>query len=224
MSSVTINERVSDEGAIESLETEIEGLLSGLDVDYEVEGRGPVKVSLEGADREAAANYLSMELNVVPESIEPGKRFRGRLVEPGSVGFGIFVDLGRVEALLPLWSLRELEDAPLKRIARKYGLVNGLPVEVEVLDSGEDPEVALTDEELRRLEERRRSGAVIAIGCTRSRFKRALGLAGSSRWVERVERLGLSEQCAIPSPSTEPVGLISKVGKHLPGVRLYAVQ
>lgn len=220
---IRVNERLPDEAARQSMTDRVADLLSDLDVEFELSEDDPPTIRIEGRDGEAAATYLRRELPAAPETLEAGDRLKAYLEDPGDVGFGVFVDLGVEEALLPLHALRELGDGSAREIADDYGLVDGLPVEVEVVETGEETEVSLTAEEVERLRERRETGAVLAIGCTRSRVKRALRLTGSGGDVAGVEKLGTSEQVVLTRRGTDPPGLIAKMGKHLPGCALHSV-
>lgn len=206
-----INERVSDSGARRSLEDTVRELLSGLDVSFTLGSGSFPALELEGLDEEAAANFLEREMDTVPGAIEEGQHLRGRIRNSGGRG-GVEMDLGGRRASL------SGEDR-----YGELGLVDGLPVEVEVITANGETAVALTGEEVERLRERKRRGAVVAVGCTRSRLKRAIRSTGSDRDVEWVERLGLSEQVAVCRSGTSPPGLISRLGSYLPGVKLHAV-
>lgn len=223
MKSATLNETVSDEGARRSLESQLNELLSTLDVTYRLTLDTYPRIELRGEDEEAAHSYLSSQLETVPDELEKGIRFTGRLVDPGDVGFGIFAAIGNRDILIPLWALRALGDGSVNEIADQYGLVDGLPVQLTIEETGDKPEAIFTESEIRLLTERRKAGALIAIGCTRSRFKRALKHSGASQHVEKVEKLGLSEHVAITDDETDPAGLIPKVGPYLAGVTLHPV-
>lgn len=223
MKSVLINETVPDDGAKRSLEGRLQELLSGLDVEHHVRLDGYPKVTLDGPDAEAAANYLATELDTVPRELREGDVVKARLVDPGDVGFGIFARVGWDDALIPLHALRDLGDGSVRDIANRYALVDGLPVQIRVTETGDDLEAELADQEKTSLRNRRDVGAVVAIGATRSRLKRALRDVGAADKIIKVQKLGLSEQVVLCGDRTDPPGLISRIGPYLDGVKLHAV-
>lgn len=223
MTSVLINETIPTDGAKRSLEGRLQELLSGLDVEHHVRLDGYPKVTLTGPDAEAATNYLTRELDTVPRDLHEGDEVKARLVDPGDVGFGVFARVGWDDALIPLWALRDLGDGSVRDIANRYGLVDGLPVRIRITETGDDLEAELADEEKTRLRNRRDVGAVVAIGTTRSRLKRALRDVGAADKIIKVQKLGLSEQAVLCGDRTDPPGLISRIGPYLDGVTLHAV-
>jgi len=86
------------------------------------------------------------------DQIQPGDRLLGRIISPGKVGFGVFVDVGirsqskQNDALLPLYQLREdleLDELSTREIVRMLGWVDGYPIPVVVDDLQVEPKLKI---------------------------------------------------------------------------------
>jgi len=240
---VTILERVYGPWAKQGIKAAymlLRGEVADLEVEVKevsVDEKGRIIVVLEGEDEEAAGTYLARKYGYtrsIKEVVE-GENYRGRIVQPFSYGYGLYVDIGVVapspkDALLPLYTLRRQlaggRQAPLRRIIRVYGFIENLPLGVRVVDV--DPagriEAELSDGEIEKLDEwaKTRFDRVIVCGATRQQVRRAIIKSGHLKDIVSIERLGLMEHAIICKYGTDAPGIIAEIGGYLEGVPMKA--
>ena len=100
-----------------------------------------------GVETQDYWNYVEKEISkyfgkyINLEEIEIGQTYLGRVVTPDKLGFGIFIDIGlrgvkgNRDALLPLYNIRAFvddENISNREFVKKYGLIDGLPIQVKV--------------------------------------------------------------------------------------------
>ena len=190
--------------------------------------RNWVKITLDGPDEEAAARYLEERFGALTEitELQEGEVRRGKIIDLGKVGYGLYVDVGVtregdfVDALVPVFSLRRALQAgrgfSVRRISRHLGLLENLPLEVRITSvEGEKGEIAaeLTHEQARWLV--RKTNRFYVCGETRRRIKNALSETGNSGRVVRIRRLGLLESEVQCMPGINPYSIIRQVGPLL---------
>lgn len=87
-----------------------------------------------------------------PHDLAEGDEVLGRMVSPGKVGFGVFVDIGvrrgnkHSDALLPLYQMRDdlaLDDHSTREIVKMLGLIDGYPIPVIVDTIEKDPNIKI---------------------------------------------------------------------------------
>ncbi len=224
---------------LKSLKDILDELKGNLLVEYRIAGVTPrnwVILEITGQDSEAFANYISQHLGVVAQSFDElseGDVIRGRVVDSGRVGYGLYVDIGldkRCDALIPLYSMRNDLARGAKLSARQliklFCLYDNLPVEVEIVsvDSRRNEiEAKFSENQLNIFERWMRSSLdrVIAFGATRRQLMEALRKTKHLRDVVEIQRLGLLEQVAACKLGTDGPGIIAEIGKHLPEVLLH---
>lgn len=198
--------------------------------------RGWVRIGLSGEDEGAALAYLRRMFGVAPESIGGLPRLsviRGRIVEPGGVGYGLYVDVGvftpeKVDALIPLHALRrQLADGikhSVRQIVSSYCFHENFPLEVRMLSASEGKlEAELTDRQVDVYRSWARSnlGRLVAIGATQRQVETALARTGHKRDITKIDAVGLLECVIVCKLGTDPAGLIKEIGPAFPGVSLH---
>jgi len=196
---------------------------------------GYLCVSVCGVDFQGAKNYLKWKFGSVInfDELDVGDVRRGRFVSPGSVGFGLFLDIGvfkpRKDALLPLYTMRAQlvkgKALSLAQIVRLYGILENFPVDVRVTAIDRDQgtinvELANSSLELFDLWRRDRLERVICCGAARREIRRVLAKAGAMRDIRRIERLGLMEHAVACLFGISAPLLIRRIGPFLSAVSL----
>ncbi len=226
-----IQERTLGKGVsvLEHLGWEILEKLEGLEVpelDLDEE-RGWVKVRVAGPDEEAAENLLIRLYGRVPSihEVKEGDEFRGYLVDVGKVGYGLYFKsfLEDKDALYPLYQMRkQLVDGkkvPTRAIARAYGLMEGLALQLRVIKvEPEGVSVEISPRQLGLIKSivYQELEALFVVGATPKELERALLRTGHKRDV-RVRRLSFLSHMLICKRGTQAKGLIPRLGPHLPG-------
>ncbi|ASJ11313.1 hypothetical protein A3L12_04060 [Thermococcus sp. P6] len=241
MREVVILEKVyGDRSGFLKLEGKLKTLLGELEVEWKLSAvkKNWVRVSLSGEDEEISANLVREEFGEVPyrlSAVEEGKSYRGRFIDLGRVGYGVYVDIGIFsprpkDALLPLYYLKEtFGEMPVRRMIRAFGWVDNLPVEVTVtgLEFGaREIEVNFSDAQLNRIKGWLSDGhdKVFIAGTTSERVEDALIKTGHGRDVKRVEELGLMETLLILKRGTQAPGIIKEIGPHVRGAIMGALK
>ncbi len=241
MQEVVILEKVyGDRSGFEKLNRRLRSLLGELEVEWKLSAvkKNWVKISLSGEDEEVSANLVRNEFGEVPytlKNVEEGKRYRGRFIDLGKVGYGAYVDIGVFrpspkDALIPLYYLKEqFGDIPVRQMIRKFGWVDNLPVEVEVVDvqfGAREVEVVFTESQLKRIESWIGDGLdkLFVVGTVSEKIEEALVKTGHGRDVKRMEELGLMETLLILKKGTQAPGIIKEIGPHLPGAVFGAIK
>ncbi|MHA1263850.1 MAG: DUF2110 family protein [Candidatus Helarchaeota archaeon] len=195
-----------------------------------------ITIELEGEDEEAAYNFLShkYERIVSFSDLEVNQIRRGRLIQTGKYGFGLFIDIGinsskTIDAFLPLYRLREQltpdEKFPLRNIVTLFGFLDNLSlsVQIESLDRlTRKVQVALAAAQLATFKEwvRSKFERLIVTGVTRHHLKKILVKSGHFRDIVAIERLGFLEEMVICKRGTNAPGILSEIGRLLPNTRI----
>lgn len=209
-----------------------------------------IHISLEGTRKDDCA-FVSNLLKELTGEIRPfsqiavGDKFHGTFRSVGKVGFGLFVDGGieqpSKEILIPLHALREQltsnEKIPLQEIIHQYGLMDYLPVEIEITkiekpfskdfksdttyESGFRIEAKFAEEYLATIRGWVESGLeiILAVGTPRQGIKRVIAKRGHSLDILEIQRLGPLESALVCKEGTRASGIIAHVGKYLPECR-----
>ncbi|AEH24900.1 DUF2110 family protein [Pyrococcus yayanosii] len=238
---VIIREKIyGDRSGFNKLNRKLRALIGDLDVRWRISvtTRQWVKISLEGEDSEVSANLIREEFGEIPLSlgkIEEGHVIRGRLVDLGKVGYGIYVDVGILrpkpkDALLPLyWLKRTFGEKPVRQMIREFGWVDNLPVEVRVEKVerlAREVEVYLTERWIKKIKGWTTDGydKLFIAGTISENIERALIETGHSRDVRRMEELGLMETMLILKKGTHAPGIIKEIGPYIRGAVIGAIK
>ncbi len=186
-------------------------------------------IGLEGPDEEVAAKYVASRLGTVArlEELAEGQIRRGKIIDIGKVGYGIYVDVGAfdssgspVDALIPAFSLKRSlgvqGNIGVKRIASLLGLMDYLPLNTRIVkvDLGASEIMGrLTVAQARHLE--RRGNRFYVCGETRGRIKNAIERTGNTARILRVKRLGLLECEVECRKGVKPQEVLRQIGPML---------
>ncbi len=217
--------------ALHALKSIIKNKIIDLDATIEVEIENDwVKISIEGEDARACANFLRPWSLISPHE---GAICKGKLIQVCKVGFGIFVDIrAKKDVLIPLFALRRdlcgNKKYSTKKIAKIFGFMDNLPLEIKItkMMESEKMEGELSQSQLSKYKKWIKQGyeRIFATGATRRMIKNAIVSSGHLRDIIAIERLGLLESCIVLKQSTEAPGIIYTIGKKLKGVKLTAFQ
>jgi hypothetical protein len=209
------------ERALDGLRSLVDNDVGGLDVEFEVGVRHDdfPTVTLEGPDEVAARNTLAETWGEITPEFEAGETYVGTLESWDADGF--VLDAGE-DVRIPADEL-DLGPGSPSQIRERFGLVQHVPLTFVYGGDGESSS-SLADEERDRLYDwTRGSGRLNVNSATRGEVRATVNRAGHARDIVTVERLGLLEQSVVCKDSTDPPGLLSAVGKHLPSELLAVV-
>jgi len=200
--------------------------------------RNWIQVEASGSDVTVLTNYLAQKSGLAPVSFDKlacPSELRGRIIDAGKVGYGLYVDIGvsspeTVDALIPLHTLRKqlVEDRKISthKIIDAFCLHDNLPVKIRLTKITPDKklEAELSDEQLTLFHNWLSSGLerIIALGVSSEMIENALKKSDSARDIIKIERLGFLEQALLCKLGTDAPGMINKLGRHLPRIPLYA--
>jgi hypothetical protein len=233
-----------EKAAIYSLKQVLTQLRGDLKVKFKVMGltnRRWIYLDVSGEDRVVFTNLLDREFGLAPVSlsnISLASTLRGKIIDSGKVGYGLYIDIGISEpsfldALFPLYKMRSQlvlgRPFSARRIIDLYSLHDYLPLTVKIV--GIDVitnkiEVELSERQVNIFKTWASSNLdrVIVVGVTEQYLKNAIIQTGHQRDVVQIEKLGLMEYAIVCKLGTEAPGLISELGPKLPKVRFYAIR
>jgi len=230
MREITILEKIyrNHRDAKKSLAEMLEEMLD-LDariVSITISNRDWATISLEGTEEAVAQKYLESVIGEVTtlDHIEEGDIRKGKVVDLGKVGYGIYVDVGivdledkPVDALIPVFSLKKhlgiRGPMSIGRISKRLGIMDYLPLDVRIFKIDKvkgEIEGRLTNAQARRLS--RGKNRIYAVGETRRKIKNAIQRSGNSGHVVRVKRLGLLENEIQCSKEADPHEVLHAIG------------
>ena len=245
MSTITILEKAYgrySKSAIKSLAQTLTELCSGLKADMSVLGKTEsdwIQIQISGEDEAVATKFLEHNFGLAPvtiEGIDEKSTIKGKIIESGRIGYGLYVDVGVFspeihDALYPLYKMR-LQLAKGKKISvnqviEKLCLFNNFPIEVfveKINHEKKEIEVELSKKQLSIFKDWISSqlDRVIVLGATRAHVKTALLKTKHFQDITEIQRLGLLEHAIICKKGTYAPGIISKIGPLLPKIPLYA--
>jgi len=194
-----------------------------------------VQITFYGEDEKAALSYLENEIGLCPVHMESLKRLsamKGYLTSLGKSKDEICVDIGiispkTVYATIPLQQLQaQLADGrkiALKKLAEFYGFWENLPLTVKVIELNENHiEATIAETQLKLYKRWVKSllDRLIILGAPRYEIRKALKDSKCQNDIVEIESLGLFEYAVACKLGTDAVGLIPKIGKHLPNATL----
>jgi len=241
MREVVILEKVyGDRSGFNKLNRKLKALIGELDVEWRLSAveKNWVKVFLKGEDEEVAANLVRDEFGEVPYSLrtlEEGETYRGRFIDLGKVGYGVYADIGVFrprpkDALIPLRYLKEcFGDMPVRGMIVKFGWVDNLPVELTISSvqfGAREIEARFSDAQLKRITSWIGDGydKLFIAGTVSENVERALIETGHGRDVKRMVELGLMETLLVLKKGTQAPGIIREIGPLIRGAVIGAVK
>ncbi|WP_255196793.1 DUF2110 family protein [Halorarius litoreus] len=206
---------------LDSLDSLVANDLGDLDVEWTIGLRddGFPSVTVQGADATAARNVLREEWGAITPHRDVGETYVGTLEHWDEDGF--VLDAGepvRVGA-----NELGLGSGSPSQIRTRFGLVQHMPLRFIEPEAGKP--AALADAERDRLYDwtRAEMGRVNVNSATRAEVRATVNRSGHAEDIVTVERLGLLEQSIICTPETDPPGLLSDIGPHLPSEMLCVI-
>ena len=234
MTALTLMTKVSSGSQLKEVGRAVNFAFKGLEVEAKVAGTvagGWVQIDLSGEDEGIATNYLIKEIGVCPGTFGNVRKFstvKGYIRNIKKDG-KLFVDVGifqpkNVDATIPLRRLQtqliDGREIALKRIAELFGLSEGLPVGVKVLDVNEAENrigAELSGRQVKKYAVWRESllDRLLVLGASLYEINFALKHAKLESDVIEVEPLGLLEHALTCKLGTDAAGLIPKIGRKL---------
>jgi hypothetical protein len=240
---LTLLEKVygpKEANARQKLDEILSSFTSGLDAEIKFKSknrRNWIQVEVSGSDITVAVNYLAKRFGLVSSStdIRIPMTLKGKIVDSGTVGYGLYVDVGvsasdPLDALIPLYSLRshltEGRKLSLRRILDAFCLHDNFPVSVRLtkVDQGEKKIWVEPSEEqvdLFRVWRHTYLDRVVVLGAHREQIMIALTQSGVKRDIARVIELGFMEYALLCKLGTDAPGVIKVLGRYLSKVPLY---
>ncbi len=217
------------------LSTELEGLMVQITKIYNNPSNW-ITLEFEGEDEEAAFNLLTHRYGstCILSDLDINQTRKGRLIQTGKYGFGLFIDIGidskkEIDAFLPLHTLRQQlaknEKIPLRDLAYAYGLIDNLPIEVKIdfIDQlNRKIQVSFSERQLVIFQNWVKSGLerLIVCGISRHRLKKIILQSGHFRDIVAVERIGILEEVLICKRGTNAPGILNEIGKLLKNAQI----
>lgn len=212
----------AQERTIDSLRSLVENEFGDIDVEWTIGVRedGFPSVTIDGPDAVIARNVLREQWGAITPEFEAGSEYVGTLEAWDETG--IVLDAGASETddhiRIPSDQIGLGQGTP-EQIRTRFGLLQHLPMRF-VYD---DPPRLADSERDRLYEWTRGNGRVNVNSATRAEVRATVNRAGHAQDIVTVERLGLLEQSVICRDGTDPPGLLSEIGQHLPSELLCVV-
>ena len=200
--------------------------------------RNWIQVDVSGSDSIVLTNYLAQKSGLATTSFEkltPSTELKGRIVDSGKVGYGLYIDVGiaspeDVDALIPLHVLRkqlvEGEKLSTRKIIEAYCLYDNLPIRISLTKVAPENklEAEFSNEQLQVFNNWLHSGLdrVITLGASVDMLENALEESGSTRDVVKIENLGFLEHALLCKLGTDAPGIIHQLGRSLPRIPLHS--
>lgn len=236
MTTVVLSSKIYNENQLAYVEDYLKTLFKGLMVrieSLETTADNRIQVTFQGEDEKAALRLLEKEIGLSPTNLEVLRKFstiKGYLTKLGADE--ITVDVGVIfpktlRATIPLQRLQaQLADGrkiAMQKIAELYGLAENMPITVKITSLSEDSiEAELAETQLTTYRRWIKSllDRLIIIGASQQEIRKAIKNARYQSDIIITEFMGLFEHTVVCKLGTDAVGLIPKIGKHLPNAKL----
>lgn len=226
-------------GLVEHLRNRIHQSLEVFKLDYEIrevkrESFIEFVIDLEGTDALAAKNYLNLNfgIQVSKNELEQGTLLRSsKINSPGSVGFGLFFDIGLPsgkDALYPVYRMREQltggKKIPARKIIKAFGFCEGFGLDTRVLDIEKNSKISveLTDDLANLFHSWLNDGLdrVLCHGESLDGIERALEKNKADKKHYMLDNTGLLDTIITCDKNTKGIGLVSLIGPSLSHVKM----
>jgi len=221
--------------ALESITHQLKRSCKELDIkilSVACDPRGWVKVAFTGSDEEVFVSYLEEEFGLAIGSLDHivvEEALCGKIIDSGSVGYGLYVDLGinspgNIDALIPLTVLRTQlaggSKIPLQEIVHTFCLFDNMTLDIIPKKVDLDKsiiEAYLSDSQLSIFNDWAETNLerIVVMGATAWCVKDSVSRSGHERDVLGVEDLGLLESSVICKLGTHARGLIPDLGRFM---------
>jgi hypothetical protein len=239
MTKLTLLTKINDNNKLKLVGRALNLAFEGLEVEIKILGAvagGWVQIALSGEDEGIATNYVIKEVGLCPSNFESVKKFstlKGYIKKIGKNREELSMDVGvfQPKAVYATMPLRRLQDQlvdgrkiALKKIVELFGLDEGLPVSVKVVELNKEKsriDAELSSKQIRKYGVWRESllDRLLVLGASLPEVEAAIERAKLKRDVIDVETLGLLEQALTCKLGTDAAGLIPKIGRTLKNAR-----
>jgi hypothetical protein len=222
-------------------EDKLSPLLGGLDVQFKIIGKTGVnwiQVEVIGSDVPVVTRYLNQKFGVAPISLENVnlfKKVRGKIIDAGRVGYGLYVDVGissprHIDVLLPLHVLRSQlakgKKLSINNMIEAFALYDNCPLTIQVMRTDREKgevEGRLSTSQSTLFEEwvSLDFDRILVLGAPFSEVQSLIKRSQVERDVIKILPLGFLEQLLLCKLGTEGPGLIKEVGSLLPQTPLH---
>lgn len=219
----------------------LSSFVQGLEAQVTILGKtreGWIQVEVSGLDAPVVTNYLHQRFGVAPASFEEVKvfsGFRGKIIDAGKVGYGLYVDIGiaaprHIDVLVPLHVLRSQlargKKLSLTKMAEAFPLYDNFPLEIQVTRTDlahEEVEGRLSARQSALFEEwvSLDFDRIVVLGACFDEVTRVVKRVRATRDVIRIIQLGFLEQLLLCKLGTDGPGIIKKMGPLLPQTPLH---
>ncbi|MBD3351519.1 MAG: DUF2110 family protein [Candidatus Lokiarchaeota archaeon] len=208
------------------------------DVDFEFLGlhseeNRPI-IALSGKDEEFIYNYLIKEFGTTYDlsDLHIGQVLRGRIRDPDTVNFGLFIDCGienpKKDALLPVYALREQlcqgKKITKNDICKVFGFFKEMPIYVEITEINETRKEITCKIAEKTLEQYNRwlsdgFEILFSAGIPRKQIKKAIKRTGHYEDYITIDRIGFLETASFFKLGCHAPGILSEIGPLLNNVK-----
>lgn len=201
------------EKGVETVNTVIINELKELDIKAQIHisTDGWVNIELSGEDEEFASNLLIKKYGTPVHKPLKNSIYKGYIDNINEDC--ICVDIG-VKVYILSKDMKNLGIGNSSQIATRFGMIEYLPVEIEIIDSKQllcQFSKLQTDTFWKW--KKSTTDRVIANSITRSELKAAIKKTGHARDIYGIERLGILEHAIICKESTDGPGIVAAIGK-----------
>ncbi len=223
------------------LSQHLSNICSDIEVDVKLKGltdRGWIQIEVSGEDASFFSRYLEKRFGKTYEKFEDlnvNSIIRGRVINSGDFGFGLFVDVGitspkMIDCFIPLYALRKQllgsKSIPVREVINKFCLHDFLPLEIKIVEKNTklfNVRAQLSDRQVTNYVSWLETdlNRVIVLGAPYSQVLKALKKAKVSSDSVKVQSLGLLEHVITCMQGTDGPGIVSLIGKFLPRVPLH---
>lgn len=240
MEIIILEKIYGDRTGFQKLDKKLGSLIGDLEVSWKIgiTQKQWVKITLEGEDTEISTNLIREEFGEVPyklNSIKEGETYKGRFIDLGKVGYGVYTDIGVFsptpkDALIPLYYLKSIfGEKPVRQMIREFGWVDYLPIEIEIkkVEFGtREVEAEFTEKQVKRIKKWLSDGhdKIFVTGTVSENIEKALLETGHSRDVIRLEELGLMESLLVLKKGTQAPGIIKEIGPYVRSATFGAIK
>jgi len=235
MTTLTLLVKASHGGQLKQIQDLLNSEFEDLDVEAKVLGNRVnrwVQVELSGEDQTIATSYINNKIGTCPMNLENAKSLgilTGYISKVDKDKQELKVDIGVfepkiVQAVIPKAKLQVQlvhgKILDLTRIGEVFGLVEGLPIKVQLASSDSEEELVqaeLSTEEIARLHNWQMSllDRLIVLGASKTGVELVLERTRLNRDVIDVEELGLFVHALTCKLGTQAAGLIPRIGKYM---------
>ena len=239
MTILTLFTKTNKKKQITQIKQKFRSYFENLDVEENILGvntAGWLQVSIEGEDEKIAINYLAEKIGLCPiamSNLNKNSKLIGRISKIHE-NKQVLIDIGVFQPKITLAtiSIEKLQEQlvegkknSLKETASLFGLTEGLPVNINLLNINDEQnyiKAELSESQLSLFNFWKKSflERLIIIGSSYNEVKKTISLTRLGKDVINLESLGLFEQVLTCKLGTDAAGLIPRVGKILRTAKL----